>query len=382
MQRLLSSRTVIPVILALAFGLVVASAGFSSTKAHPSLGALKAKLNALAAAPRFHHPGPRIDVTALKGKTFWVIPLSSTTEFNQIQVNATIEAGKAAGVKIKAFTNTGQPSQWQRGMQRAVAEHAAAIILQGPDPNVLRPQIAAAHAAGIPVVVSHGVDETQAGKLMKEIPGLYIGVPGPFSRAMRLLADYIAVQSHGKADVLFLNQPDLATLSNAMTSGWKSEMARVCPKCKNTIVANPFSTAPTRTASIVQSALQKDPHITWIAEMFDYVIPWEESGLNAVGKTNQVKIVGFNATAGVLKLVKSGGPLVADLGEPINIMGYTGLDQAMRLVLKKKPIQEPIFMRLFTAGNVSQAGTPPTPTGGYGNKKSYVQGYLKLWKRH
>ena len=51
----------------------------------------------------------------------------------------------------------------------------------------------------------------------------------------------------------------------------------------------------------------------------------------------------------------------------------------LRLVLGKKPVQEPVFSRLFTARNVAQAGTPPTPTGGYGKKSDYVNGYRKRW---
>ena len=52
-------------------------------------------------------------------------------------------------------------SQWVQGMQTAIAQKPALIILDtSPDPRQLQPQIAAAKAAGIPVLVTHFYDVT------------------------------------------------------------------------------------------------------------------------------------------------------------------------------------------------------------------------------
>jgi ribose transport system substrate-binding protein len=350
-----------------------------TTSAGGEFGALQKKLDALKAAPAFTHPGPEIDVSSLKGKTFYVIPLAYNTEFNKLQADATVVAGKAAGVNVKVYSTTGTPTQWQQGMQRAIADDAAAIILQGPDPNLLIPQIRQAEAKGIPVVSSHYVDQDVAEEVKSKIPNLQIAVPGPFNEASRLLADYVTVESGGKANVVYVPLTDFGTLQKQMTDAFEKELSSVCPDCKLTRADTTLAKV-TETPSAITSAMRRDPKIDWIVAAFDLSVPYAQTALQTLRKTDETKIASFNATSAVLKLMQQDGhPLVADIGEPIPVMGYTSLDQAMRLALKKEPVNEPVFMRMFTQDNVDEAGTPPTPVDGYGDPQSFVDGYKKLW---
>jgi ribose transport system substrate-binding protein len=354
-------------------------ASAETTSANGEFAALQKKLDTLKAPPEFTHPGPEIDVTSLKGKTFYVIPLAYNTEFNKLQADATVVAGKAAGVDVKVYSTTGTPSQWQQGMQRAIADDAAAIILQGPDPNLLIPQIRQAKAKGIPVISSHYVDQDVAEEVKSKIPNLEIAVPGPFTEASRLLADHVTVESGGKANVVYVPLNDFGTLQKQMTEAFKQELSSVCPDCKLTRADTTLAKV-TETPSAITSAMRRDPKIDWIVPAFDLSVPYAETALQTLRKTDETKIASFNATTAVLKLMQQGGnPLVADIGEPIPVMGYTSLDQAMRLALDKQPVDEPVFMRMFTKENVDQAGTPPTAVGGYGDAQSFVDGYKRLW---
>jgi ribose transport system substrate-binding protein len=340
--------------------------------------ALEEKLSKLEAAPAFEHPGPEIDISSLKGKTFYVIPLAYNTEFNKLQADATVEAGKVAGVNVEVYSTTGTPSQWQQGMTRAISDNAAGIILQGPDPNLLIPQIRQAEAKGIPVVSSHYVDQDSAAETVAKIPNLQIAVPGPFTEASRLLADYVTVQSDGKANVAYVPLTDFGTLQTQMTEAFEAELESVCPDCTVTRADTTFAKV-TETPSAITSAIRRNPDIDWIVTAFDLSVPYAQTALTTLGNKD-IKVASFNATSAVLKLMQQDGhPLVANVGEPIPVMGYTSLDQAMRLALDEEPVEEPVFMRIFTQDNVDEAGTPPTAVDGYGEAESFVDGYKALW---
>jgi ribose transport system substrate-binding protein len=340
--------------------------------------ALEEKLSKLEAAPAFEHPGPEIDISSLKGKTFYVIPLAYNTEFNKLQADATVEAGKVAGVNVEVYSTTGTPSQWQQGMTRAISDNAAGIILQGPDPNLLIPQIRQAEAKGIPVVSSHYVDQDSAAETVAKIPNLQVAVPGPFTEASRLLADYVTVQSDGKANVAYVPLTDFGTLQTQMTEAFEAELESVCPDCTVTRADTTFAKV-TETPSAITSAIRRNPDIDWIVTAFDLSVPYAQTALTTLGNKD-IKVASFNATSAVLKLMQQDGhPLVANIGEPIPVMGYTSLDQAMRLALDEEPVEEPVFMRIFTQDNVDEAGTPPTAVDGYGEAESFVDGYKALW---
>jgi ribose transport system substrate-binding protein len=354
-------------------------AGASTTASGTAdLTALKAKLAEVSKAPAFKHPGPAIDVAPLKGKKFFVIPLAYNTEFNKLQADATVEAGKVAGVNVEVYSTTGTPSQWQQGMTRAISDNAAGIILQGPDPNLLIPQIRQAEAKGIPVVSSHYVDQDSAAETVAKIPNLQVAVPGPFTEASRLLADYVTVQSDGKANVAYVPLTDFGTLQTQMTEAFEAELESVCPDCTVTRADTTFAKV-TETPSAITSAIRRNPDIDWIVTAFDLSVPYAQTALTTLGNKD-IKVASFNATSAVLKLMQQDGhPLVANIGEPIPVMGYTSLDQAMRLALDEEPVEEPVFMRIFTQDNVDEAGTPPTAVDGYGEAESFVDGYKALW---
>ncbi len=342
-------------------------------------GELAAKLAALKAAPRFEHPGPAIDVSSLQGKTFWVIPFASTAEFNKIQADATVQAGKAAGVNVKVYTTSGVPSQWQQAMDRALADKPAGISLQGVPPQAIAPQIRQAKAAGIPVTVSHGIDITEEEQLEQQAPGVEIAARAPFTEATRRVADYVIEESGGKAKVLYISQDDMAPVMPGMVKAFEDEMQAKCPDCTVYQASTTFADAATKAPTAVQAALREHPDIDWIVPSFDNLVPLVVSALRTVGAQDEVKVAAYNGTAGSLKLIDEDGPVVMDIGESIPMMGYTTMDQLLRLALKEPPVDQPTFMRLFDASNVAEAGTPPTPTGGYGDEQEFVDGFKQLW---
>jgi ribose transport system substrate-binding protein len=102
------------------------------------------------------------------------------------------------------------------------------------------------------------------------------------------------------------------------------------------------------------------------------------AAVTASGAGNDVKIVSFNGTPSVLKMIQDGTPVAMNVGENPEWLAYANMDQALRILAGEDPVSsEHTPARVFTKDNVDDAGTPPELGKGYGD--AYIAGYEKLW---
>ena len=356
--------------------------GVSSSPAAAAVvpAAVTATLNRYLAVPAFTAPGPPVDAGKLRGKRVFVIPIEETP-FTQAVEAGERAAAAAAGVQLTFYPNQGQVSQWVQGMQTAIAERPSLIILDtAPDPRLLQPQIAAAKAAGIPVLVTHFYDVT-----MPSPPacagcaaGVTAIVKAPISIAGAAEADWIIADSHGKANVLIVNLAGLLPVPG-MVAAAQAQFRQYCPGCQVTVVSITLSQLSTAGAfSQVSSALVQDPHINYVDPLFDASIPGSLAAVDAAGLAAKIKMVSFNGSSFALQDVASGtSPVVADVAEPDTWVGYANMDQAFRLLAGMPPVNEVTPIRIFDSSNISQAGGGPAYSGGYGT--AYITGFFHLW---
>jgi ribose transport system substrate-binding protein len=342
--------------------------------------AVTATLNQFTGVPAFTPPGPPVDAAKLRGKRVFVIPIEETP-FTQAVEAGESAAAKAAGVQLTFYPNQGEVSQWVQGMQTAIAQKPALIILDtSPDPRQLQPQIAAAKAAGIPVLVTHFYDGTSPGP--PACPGCAAGVTGivkaPISVAGGAEADWIIADSGGKANVLIVSLNGLLPVPG-MVAAADAQFKQHCPGCKVTTVAINLSQLATAGAfSQVSSALVQDPGINYVDPLFDASVPGSLAAIEAAGKASQIKMVSYNGSSFALKDVASGtSPLAADVAEPDTWIGYANMDQAFRVMAGMAPVTETTPIRIFDSANIAQAGGGPAYSGGYGT--AYITGFFKLW---
>ena len=124
------------------------------------LAEVASKVAADKAIPAWTAPGPPVDVSKLRGKRVFIIPLVPNPLNENIQ-NTYKQIFNAVGVTWTFYANQGLTSQWIAGMDEAIAQHPDLIILStAPDPRDLQPQLRAAKAAGIPVEVTHFYDRS------------------------------------------------------------------------------------------------------------------------------------------------------------------------------------------------------------------------------
>jgi ribose transport system substrate-binding protein len=343
--------------------------------------AVQAVIDKVKAQPAFSAPGPVFDASKAKGKTIVNISLNSTVPFNQIVDAAMEEAGKAAGVKVVQYTNQGQVPQWIQGMDSAIGQKADAIVLEGsPDPKLLGPQIAAAKAAGIPVISTHLYDESYIDAAKKDLPDLAAFVDAHHYRAGTLMADYAIANSGGNVNAYFVTSNEVQPAAG-IASAFKDELTLRCPKtCKAEIVNIPISDWATKVATQVQTALLKDPTINYMVPVFDGMTPQLVTGITQAGKTGDVKIVAYNGTASVMQMIQDKNLVVAEIGEPLEWLGWANMDQVLRVLAGEQPLaSEKTPLRLFDSTNIDETGKPVSQKDGYGNPDEFKNGYRTIW---
>jgi ribose transport system substrate-binding protein len=360
-----------------------ASGGAGSAAATGNLADLAAKIAKYQALPAFVAPGPSIDVSTLagKGKSIYIIPETNNV-FNNVNVAQMKSIATAAGVNVTVYDNQGTSAQWVQGMQTAISQKVSLIILaNAPDPRALQPQLAAAKAAGIPVIATHFYDDSTTPPPACE--GCAAGVTAletaPFNTAAALLADWVINQAKGTNVNALVPIVGGVIPTPGMKAAIQGEFDKYCPACKITFINIPLSDfSGNKLSQDIQASVSGDSSINWIIDQLDAMEQATISAINTAGRTGKIKIVGYNGSTFAIKDVQGGSsPMVMDVGESAPWIGYSTMDQAFRILLGQATVAESAPVRIFDSSNATEAGSPPDLQKGYGD--SYQGGFKSLW---
>ncbi len=343
---------------------------------------LQAKIDKYKAIPTFEPPGPAFDASAAKGKKVFNIPLTSTDTFNQLVDKGSEQAAKAAGLQFVQYNNEGDPTQWVAGMNQAIAQRADLIILEGgPDPNALGPQLAAAKKAGIPVISTHRFDTSAVDEQLKAHPELAaIVAANHYLGSGELTADYAMLDSDCNVNAVLLEASDVQPTSAGITKTFKDELAANCPDtCKATSVELPFSGWAQKASGELQSKINADPTINYIAPNFDQGAIYARQAIMSAGANDRVKIVAYNGSAPVMQMLANGESVISEVGEPLEWLGWQNIDQALRILTGQPPADGHTPVRFFDSSNIAEAGNPVNQLEGYGPASEYRDGFQELW---
>lgn len=342
---------------------------------------LQAKLDKYRAVPEFEPPGPAFDASKARGKKVFNIPLLSQDTFNKIVDASSAKAAKAAGIEFVQYTNEGDPSQWVAGMNQAISQKADLIILEGgPDPAALGPQLEAADKAGIPVISTHRFDVDAVDEMLEKHKLDAIVPAQHYFGSGELTADYAMVESDCKVNALLLEAADVQPTSAGITKRFQDELKKHCPDtCKAASVNMPFSDWAQKAAGEMQSKLNSDPTINFIAPNFDGGAVHARQAILSAGAEERVEIVAYNGSAPVMQMLQDGESVISEVGEPLERLGWQNIDQALRVLAGEEPTKEPTPVRLFDKSNIDEAGSPVKQTEGYGDASQHEEGFKKLW---
>lgn len=371
--------------VAASFALAMAACGDDSSDAGSGSGAAgsggegaiaaaQKELDKYRGVPDFTPPGEPFDAkAAVAGKTLMNIPASSSIPFVQTMSDGVKRIAGEVGLKYLEWPNQGKPVQWVQGMNSGIDRKVAAInLMAGINPASLGPQIKQAKGQDIDVLASHLYDVGDTPVNGAETLSV------PYEQAGRLLADWVVTKTKGDGHTLVVKIDEVVS-TKPMMKGINDVFSEACgSKCPVSTINVAIADVATKIRPQVQSALVKDPKIKYVIALYDSAeAPFVVSAIKAAGKSGSVKVVTFNGTPSVLKLVKS-GDVEMDVAENLDWNAHAIADQAMRLIAGKEPVKDPkLPLRVYDKSNVDEAGTNQDTAEGFGD--AYVDGYRKLW---
>jgi ribose transport system substrate-binding protein len=344
------------------------SASAASTGSSDSgVAAAAADLKPFQALPTFKAPGPAFDAKkVMAGKTILAIPVISSNPFTTNLEAEQAKLAKQIGFKYIRWNNKGTVAEWTKGIEYGINQHVALIALDGgSQPKLLGPAIKKAQAAGIVVIDTHETDEAQG-----KSPNVDFTIPAPYTPSGRLMADYVISESKGDAHSLIITSSDVIG-SPPFVASIQNTFKKWCSKCESQVVDVPVADWTSKIGPAVTGALRRDPKLNFVIPIYDpetqYVVP----ALRQAQKIGKVQIVTYAGTDFVLKDIAQGTAHM-DVGE--NNVGYSMLDDEMRLVGKMKPaFPEFLALRVFTKDNIGSGDS----FADYGT--STADAWLKLW---
>jgi len=335
--------------------------------------AAQATCEAGKAIPATTDIGAPIDVTPLAGQTIYSIPIDSKLEFYQVGEEAMRGVAEKAGIDFVTFPSDGTQTSYQQGFQQAINANAGAILLNGPLPETLAPQVEEAVAAGIPVIPVHVSDKSDT-----SAPGIEYEAFAPFNDSAALMTLCAIADLGGEPMNALIIEASETGPSAGMVETIQSVIASSAPDgSTSTVINSPVTVWATDIQPAVQSALIADPSINTLLPIYDSMALFAAPGVEQAAPDRNIGIYTFNGTPAVMALIPDGIVRV-DIAENPDWVAYVNIDTAFRAMLGVPPTPQasgPI--RAIDASNVAETGNPPEVNKGFGDE--YPSAYLQLW---
>jgi len=338
------------------------------------LSAAQAIVDAAKAVPATDDLGEPIDVTPLAGSTIYSIPIDSKLEFYQEGEAAMRAIAEEAGIEFVTFPSDGSPTSFQQGFAQAIASGASAILLNGPLPETLAPQIEEANAAGIPVIPLHLSDKTEPPLDITPYEAF-----APFNEAARLATLYAVTDLGGEPVKALVIEASGTGPSAGMVGSIEETLATEAPEGSEVveIINSQVPAWSTEIQPAVQSALLANPDINAVIPIYDSMALFAIPGIEQAAADRNIGVYSFNGTPAVMKLIPEGA-MRANLAENPDWVAYVNLDTAFRAMLGVDPTPQASGpLRLIDASNVDETGNPPVSGEGFGDE--YPDAYRSLW---
>ena len=311
------------------------------------------------------------------GKTIFSIQENSTNPFTNTIVAGMKDVADEIGMKLVDYPNQGERTQWIQGIQQAISQKVAVIVLSGGTigPIYFKEQAAAADRAGIPIVTVVDRDLTQDAE-----PNTAARVGQPYAEAARLDADWIIKQTKCGANVLVITTNELIA-GDINSKAAQDEFDKYCGDgCKKRFVNVPLSQWATKIGTTTQTEVSSNPDLNYVFPLYDAMSQFVVPAIQLGGGITRVKVATFNGTPGILRMIQTGDTVEMIIGENETHLGYAAMDQAMRLMTGVGPIGNGDYgipLRVFDDSNVGETGVPPQHGVGYGHQ--WRDGFLKAW---
>jgi len=301
------------------------TAGCVAVTASPALAgsgmsAAKAQLQSYTSAPTSIGSFPALKTAPPAGKT---VVYLGTSEVSNVQVAAAVKqvAALAHWKYYQVSYDPANPATFLSAFNTAVAKHANYVLSTGtPLPPQIITEAKAHHIklavdATYPVSVSAPVIDSSDGFTQDHLMG-------------ELVADEFIVDSHGAGKAVEEAVPQYPILT-AFSSGFKSTVAKDCPKC-SIVMANVTipQLAAGQLSSVVVSAVKSNPGYNYLVTDDGPFFDGIQSALSAAGISGE-KILGEAGDQTGFTALKAGTEL-AWTGYSVPFPAWEMMDAAFR----------------------------------------------------
>ncbi|WP_040796268.1 substrate-binding domain-containing protein [Nocardia higoensis] len=292
-------------------------------------------------------PTAPLDLAALQGKTLWFVTVTMN-QFSVDMADGVEEAVAAAGMKLVRYDGQGMTNRFNEGIEQAIAQKAAGIILVGIDPAVVSSALAKAAAAGIPVQNMLNSDATAP------VPsGMYGNLTSDYTADGVAAADWMLSDSGCAADVAILSSSSVAVWENT-AAGAKTQIEKECPDCTVTILDVDVANVATAVGSKLQATLQRNPEINYVFPVWDSAVTYVDPVLAAAN--SKAKVLARDGLSANLEAIASKGNQDMTVAmPPTGWIGWLAVDDLARAIVGAPAPGYVIPTRVVDSTNVADA---------------------------
>lgn len=323
-------------------------------------------------APFTDSAPPVAGAAKLKGDKVLYIPISLQIGVFQSTLASMRQAASHVGITVSGCDGKFGPAGAAACVNQALAEHVSAVVLDNIPVALIGQGLHQLEAAHIAVL------EDQTNPTPGNDQLAYIDVGGV--TLIDSMADWIAADSGGKADVLIIEQDDTPEQVAYVNDDLLPEFKKTCPACKTKVIAmatDQLQNLPTQ----VETALVQDPSVNYVLSEFDANVPYVVQGLKNSPLAGKVKIAGALGDISSLERVKSGQQAYDALASE-NFGGWAYVDDLLRMLTGMPPVKSDNGpWRAFDAANiggVTVSAASVADDGIFGGN-TYSKVFLKLW---
>jgi ribose transport system substrate-binding protein len=315
---------------------------------------------------------PIPDVASLAGSTVLYIPISLQIPVFQSVLKGMQEAGGHVDVTVEGCDAKISPAGASACINQALAQGVSAVVLDNVSLDFIGQGQQQLKDAGIPILNAQQFDDPGDAQLG------YLDTGGPDMIAS--IADWIAVDSGGDANVVFVAQNDGPTQARYIADYVKPSFKEACPGCTLTMLELPSSQLQ-NLPSQLGAALLQNPDVDYVGSEFDTAVPLIVTGLK-----NSPTGAGITVAAGIgdiasLQRVES-GQQAYDTVVSSRFLGWAVLDDVLRMLSGMEPLAKvDAPWRAFTSENIGDVTVDQSSIddeslwGG----DTYSADYLELW---
>jgi ribose transport system substrate-binding protein len=288
---------------------------------------------------------------AAAGKTVFVIGCSFQAEGCARPSKAAAEAVKAIGWNVTLVDTQGDPTKAANSIRQAISQKADGIIVNGFDGTGLAAPLGQARDAGIKTV----------GMVAADPKGAFDNImPKTLEPDGYLLGQQAYKLSKGKLHILMFTGDEFGVVQQRVqgTERFVKECQAAGGDCKivgkqDVIAAQLGTQVPAQAASLARA----NPDFTIVWSPYDGAGTFLIQGLKQSGvDMSKSVMVGFDANAPNLDIIRKDGFEKATIGFPLEWMGYQAVDNLNRMFGGQDAVELNTLHKLLTKDNVPASG--------------------------